>query len=57
MIKNLDDLLSLLVLIIITIISLRLFIWSFVKTNGSDDSDNNINKWQLIKDYIDNIEE
>ena len=55
MIKNLNDLLSFIVLILMTVFSLRFFVWSLF---GSDDNaEKDINKWQLLKDYIDNTEE
>lgn len=54
MIKNLNDLLSLIVLIVLFITSIRVFAWSFFKR---DDAGLKVNRWQLLKDYIDNEEE
>lgn len=63
MIKNLDDLLSVIVLFVLLINGLSIFIWAFIKR----ESDNKIkishidvidlNKWELIRDYNDNTEE
>lgn len=55
MIKNLNDTISLLVLAILLIYSIRVFIWAFVRKE--DNSLQGINRWQLIKDYNDNEEE
>ena len=55
MIKNLNDLLSLIVLVLIFVYFLRIFIWSQIK-KGKNESIS-IDRWQLIKDYIDNEEE
>ena len=55
MIKNLNDLLSVFILIILTIISFRIFVWSII--NKDDKDDNDISRWELIKEYNDNVEE
>lgn len=55
MIKNLNDLLSAIVLLALLIYSIRIFAWSFFKRD--DNYGNKVNRWQLIKDYIDNEEE
>lgn len=55
MIKNLNDLLSVIVLLAMTINCFRILIWSYIKKG--DNNQDEISKWQLIKDYIDNEEE
>ena len=55
MIKNLNDLLSVLFLIFVTIYSARLFVWAFIIKDDYEDTSKG--KWQLIKDYNDNVEE
>lgn len=55
MIKNLNDLLSISVLLAISIYSLRLLIWSYIKKE--EKTNETESKWQLILDYIDNEEE
>lgn len=54
MIKNLNDLISLLVLILMMIFSLRIFAWTFFRKERINVS---TNRWQLFIDYIDNEEE
>lgn len=54
MIKNLNDLLSALILLVLAGFSIRLFVWAFIR---KDEDNNDINKWELIKEYIDNEEE
>lgn len=55
MIKNLNDLLSLIVLTIMFLFSIRLAIWAFTSKEKKVYTNENI--WQLIKDYNDNEEE
>lgn len=54
MVKNINDLLSAVVLILLASASIRLFVWAFIH---KEDDSADANKWQLIKDYIDNEEE
>lgn len=54
MIKNLNDLLSLVILIIFTLFSVRLLVFAFV-TKGEED--NKVSRWKLLKEYNDNEEE
>ena len=55
MIKNINDLISAIVLLILFVSSIRFFIWTFI--NRDDEDKTKVNKWQLIKEYIDNEEE
>lgn len=55
MIKNLNDVFSILVLIFLVIYSIRILMWSFIEEK--DDIDKNISRWKLIKEYLDNEEE
>lgn len=55
MIKNLNDILSLIALALIMIVCIRVFIWSFI--NKDEDELAHVSKWQLIKEYNDNTEE
>ncbi len=58
MIKNINDFLSIITLLFITIYCVRLFIWSFVKfKDNKDNEDNKVSKYKLIKEYLDNTEE
>ena len=57
MIKNLNDLLSLLVLCTIVIYSIRILVWSYVKKENFDSKVSKENLWKMILDYNDNIEE
>lgn len=54
MIKNLNDFLSLFVLAVLCIFSIRILVWTNVK---KDDEQNDISRWQIFKEYIDNTEE
>ena len=55
MIKNLNDLLTFICLIILTLLSFRVFLTVFVAKKGNDSS--GVSKIVLIRDYIDNEEE
>lgn len=57
MIKNLNDLLSILVLVITCVYCIRIFVWSYIKKEEKNHIDETEKKWQLILDYIDNEEE
>lgn len=54
MIKNLNDLFTFICLIVIMIISIRIFVISIVTKKNNDSK---VNRFSLIKDYIDNEEE
>lgn len=54
MIKNINDLISIFVLFLMLVFSLRIFVWAFI---NKEDNGAKVNKWQLIKDYNDNTEE
>ena len=56
MIKNLNDILTIIVLLVIMIGCIRIFIWSFVYKEDKK-IQIKINRWQLIKDYNYNEEE
>lgn len=55
MIKNLNDLLSIIVLALLLLLSLRIVAFVFIKKDEQELA--GINKFELIKDYIDNEEE
>lgn len=55
MIKNINDIISIAVLIVLLIASMKIFAWAFFKND--DESNEKVSKWQLIKNYIDNVEE
>lgn len=57
MIKNLNDLLSLLVLGAIVIYSIRILIWSYTKKEITSNEVSKESFWKLFMDYNDNIEE
>ena len=56
MIKNLDDFLSALTLVLLTFYGLGIFVWS-VSRAGKYEEDSKVSRLQLLKDYIDNTEE
>ena len=57
MIKNINDFLSIITLLFITIYCVRLFVWSFVKFKVKDHEENKVSKYKLIQEYLDNTEE
>lgn len=58
MIKNLNDFISIVALTLMTLYSFRFLVWSSLKSKNIDRSgDHEISKFQLIRDYADNIEE
>lgn len=54
MIKNLNDLVSLLVLVIACIFGIRLLVWINFRNENETEK---VSRWQIIKEYNDNIEE
>lgn len=55
MIKNLNDLLSIVVLVALLFLSVRILIYVFIKKEDYELT--GINRFELLKDYIDNVEE
>lgn len=55
MIKNLNDFLTFIVLIIITIFSFRILLYSLIKVDSNNSKNENL--WKLILEYSDNEEE
>lgn len=55
MIKNLNDLLSLIALGLLVVSSLRIFVWALLPKN--EVTDKIMNKYELFLNYIDNEDE
>lgn len=55
MIKNLNDIISLIALIILTVLSIRLFIGSLFRND--EDQDSKLTRREILLDYLNNEEE
>lgn len=55
MIKNLNDLISVFTLLLLVLFSIRILVFSFVTKNTKEKE--KVNRFRLIREYIDNEEE
>lgn len=57
MIKTLNDLLSLIALLIVTFLCLRIFVGSLIKKDNELSTDTMLTRKEYLKDYINNEED